>query len=502
MPGTTTLKLGCLTSELPYNAEAAGILVSLDNLASQDSAPADSNGARQYATMSWSPFQVCSGPKSITDMSDPIPKRILHVPRRFVSEEWGGTETVVLELSRQQQRMGWQPEVVTTLALSNRRTEMIEHLAVNRFPYFYPFLGLSAANKAALDKKGGNLVSLSLFWHLLRTRDVRLFHCHAIMRLGGEVRTAARRRHKPYVVTLHGGVFDVPPEEEQSLMQPVQQAWDWGKGLGALFGSRRVLLDADMVICLGHGEYAKARTMIPHDRVAHLPNGVNRARFAKGDGERFRREHGIPPQSFLVMNISRIDAQKNQLMLLKAFARLRTRRPESQLVLMGPETQPNYAREMREWIQKSGLGSCALVLPPAGHGDQCLVDAYHACDVFVLPSLHEPFGIVVLEAWSCEKPVVASRVGGLQQVVRDGENGLLFDPVRPDAADELAAHLEGLAARPEWRQRLAESGRRDVESRYDWAKVSLQLEELYQAAEQHARQRVNERSRSGPSLKP
>jgi hypothetical protein len=59
--------------------------------------------------------------------------RILHIPRRFVAEEWGGTETVLLEISREQQRAGWQPEILTSLALSTRPHETIGGVPVRRF---------------------------------------------------------------------------------------------------------------------------------------------------------------------------------------------------------------------------------------------------------------------------------------------------------------------------------------------------------------------------------
>jgi Glycosyltransferase Family 4 len=168
-------------------------------------------------------------------------KKIIHVPRRFVAEEWGGTETVILEISRQQQRDGWSPEIYTSMALAKLRNETIGGVPVKRFPYCYPFFGLSAADKAALDKKGGNLLSLSLFNALRREKNVRLFHAHALKRLGGEIRTAARWQKKPFVVSLHGGVFDVPTVELCTMLKPIENKTEWGKPFGALFGSRRVL---------------------------------------------------------------------------------------------------------------------------------------------------------------------------------------------------------------------------------------------------------------------
>jgi len=413
----------------------------------------------------------------------PTAKKIIHVPRRFVAEEWGGTETVILEISRQQQRAGWQPEIFTSLALAKQRHETIGGVPVQRFPYCYPFFGLSTTDKAALDKKGGNLLSLSLFNALRREPNVRLFHAHALKRLGGEVRTAARWQKKPLVVSLHGGVFDVPAAELGTMLKPIENKMEWGKPFGALFGSRRVLDDADFVICVGQSEMEKAKQQLAHDRIAYLPNGVDCAKFATGDGAAFRAKHGIPADAFLALNISRIDAQKNQMLLLEAFARFRAQQPQAFLVLIGPETQPDYARQLRAFIADRHLGDRVKILPGMRNDNPDLIQAFHACDVFVLPSMHEPFGIVVLEAWSSGKPVIVSRVGGLQALVRDGDTGFFFDPNAGDAAVDLAAKLNRFATEPELKNKIGATGLREAQSKYDWAQIGQQLETLYQRAE-------------------
>ena len=416
-------------------------------------------------------------------------KKIIHVPRRFVAEEWGGTETVILEISRQQQRAGWSPEIFTSMALTKQRDETIGGVPVKRFPYCYPFFGLSAADKAALDKKGGNLLSLSLFNALRREKNVRLFHAHALKRLGGEVRTAARWQKKPFVVSLHGGVFDVPTAELGTMLKPIENKTEWGKPFGALFGSRRVLDDADFVICVGQSEMEKAKKQLSHERIAYLPNGVDCAKFATGDGAAFRAKRGIPSDAFLALNISRIDAQKNQLLALEAFAKLRAQQPNSFLILIGPETQPDYAKRLRDFIAANNLGDHVKILPGMRNDNPELIQAFHACDVFVLPSMHEPFGIVVLEAWSSGKPVIASRVGGLQALVSDGDTGFFINPNASDAAVDLAAKLNRFATEPELKNKIGANGLREAKSKYDWTQIGQQLETLYQRAEENCAKR-------------
>jgi Glycosyl transferase 4-like domain len=177
--------------------------------------------------------------------SRPGHDRILHVPRRFVAHEWGGTETVIASLAQEQLRQGWRPEVHTSLALAKTPREEWNGVPVRRYRYCYPFFGLSAAQKLQMDKKGGNLLSLPLFSALALAGRVRIFHAHALKRLGGEVFTAAQIRKRPFVVTLHGGVFDVPAAELSQMMESQS-----GKLEGANCSAR----------CCVHGKFWNRRT--------------------------------------------------------------------------------------------------------------------------------------------------------------------------------------------------------------------------------------------------
>ena len=144
--------------------------------------------------------------------------RSIQIPRRFVAAEWGGTETTILQSSRALTASGHPARIFTSLALSKTRRETLHDIEVRRFPYCYPFVGLSRDNRREMDKKGGNLLSLSLLWSLLREPGIDLMHAHSGKRLGGIVRTAARLRGIPYVITLHGGYFDIPTGQMLSLI--------------------------------------------------------------------------------------------------------------------------------------------------------------------------------------------------------------------------------------------------------------------------------------------
>ena len=131
---------------------------------------------------------------------------------------------------------------------------------------------------------------------------------------------------------------------------------------------------------------------------------------------------------------------------------------------------------MEEQVRELGLREAVHILPGLKPDDPLLADAYHAADVFCLPSMHEPFGIVILEAWAAGCPVVASRVGGIPGFVRDGVDTLL---VTPGAEDELANRLISVLENPALGRTLGEAGRRRAQAEFDWAVVSDQLLALY-----------------------
>ena len=115
------------------------------------------------------------------------------------------------------------------------------------------------------------------------------------------------------------------------------------------------------------------------------------------------------------------------------------------------------------------------VIPGLPPSDPRLKAILHEADVFILPSLHEPFGIVILEAWSAGIPVIASRAGGLKDFIESGRTGLLFDPGHPE---ELVRAYETLTGDPELRRRLADAAREEVRN-YSWKVLTGRLLDLY-----------------------
>lgn len=402
--------------------------------------------------------------------------RIIHVPRRFTRRAWGGTETVVLELASRQRALGHEASVVTTTALDPTASEMVDGVPVERFPAFYPYLGLGAAERDQLDRKGGNLFSFALRRRLRRGPAFDLLHLHTGKRLGGIGRQAAMHRGVPYVITLHGGAFDVPAAEAATWTAPSRGTIEWGKALGWWVGARRVLEDAAAVICLAPAEAREVAARMPRARVEVIGNGVDATRFAAGSGARFRARHGLPAGVPLLAVIGRVDVQKGQLDAVRALSLLATH-PAPHLLLAGPVTREDYAAQVLEETRRLGLEGRVTLLPGLVPGSQDLVDAYHAADLVLVPSHHEPFGLVVLEAWAAGRPVVATRTGGIPSFVEDGRDALLTEPRAPEA---LAGAADRLLADHALRAALAHAGTAKATTGYSWDAVLARHLELYQ----------------------
>ena len=303
-----------------------------------------------------------------------------------------------------------------------------------------------------------------------------VIHCHAMARIAELCLRTAQKLTTPNsqlsaktVVSLHGGGANIPGEEAKSLMAPTRGRLPWGKAIDILMGwTRRVPEDFDGIVCVGEDEAEKYRGR--HDHVMYLPNGVDCRLF-----EGMARESLaplMPKTSLSLLCVARIDRQKNQMMLVEWLAR----NPQATVRLVGPVTQPDYRAEIEaraEQLGVSGRLSFAGALKPASAE---LLGEYANADVFVLPSRHEPFGIVVLEAWAAGLPVVASDVGGLGRLcAAHPEAAVTFSPGDIDALDDALRRVGGDEA---LRGRMSAAGRAAA-AEYDWRKLAKRVVDFY-----------------------
>jgi glycosyltransferase involved in cell wall biosynthesis len=401
---------------------------------------------------------------------------IIHIPRRFVRSHWGGTETVILETCNRLIERGHKTSIMCPNALAPESEESIGGIKVRRFPYFYPYLGLSADSRSLLDRKGGNIFSFSLMRALKQEPDLDIIHLHTGKRIGGIARHVAKKRGIPYVISLHGGKLDVPASEAATWTEPTRRSLEWGKLLGWWVGSRRVIEDASAIICVGLEESVRTQTRYPRKRVVYLPNGVDVGHFRTGDRTGFRRKYHIPDNAYVILTVGRIDPQKNQILPIKILPELQSIEPNVHQLIVGPSTNDEYYDSLVCAIKEKGLENKITLIPGLPNDSKDLVDAFHSADLFLLPSVHEPFGIVILEAWAANLPVLASRVGGVPAFVRDGQDGLLFDCSRPES---LIRAFEYAMKHPQDMKRMAAEGLAKAQKDFSWDAISDRLINIY-----------------------
>lgn len=399
--------------------------------------------------------------------------RTAQVIRRLNFNEWGGTENVVWNTSRVLNASGSPTEILATRALGGAERETADGIPVRRFSYFYPWFPLSGAKRAALDKKGGNPLVPGLE-HYLKSQDFDLIHCHNLGRLAELSARAAQKRGIPLILSMHGGCLDVPEAERRELVAPFRHTIPYGGIVERLLHLRRdAVAQADGIICVGENEYDAFRERFPEKKICFLPNGVSPEKFTRESAFDWRTELKLAPGTKLLLNVSRIDYQKNQLLLLDLLAALRGEGEPAHLLLIGPVSADWYFRRLNERIDELSLRGCVTVIPGLPPDDPKLIAAYRQADVFLLPSNHEPFGIVVLEAWSAGLPVIASDAGGLGRLVRDGVNGVRFHAGSLDSLLDAWRRMSAVAGS------VRAVGKEEVAHNYDWKIIGAKLLDFY-----------------------
>jgi glycosyltransferase involved in cell wall biosynthesis len=292
---------------------------------------------------------------------------------------------------------------------------------------------------------------------------------------------AAKKKKIPCIMSLHGGFVDVPQKEMQELIAPMAHKLPYGGIIERILGwSKDLMAGIDGVICVGRNEYEKLSAKYPQKLVVHLPNGVDTNKFnrPKSSLPDCRTLWGIPSDARLILCVSRLDYQKNQLQLVHLLSELQKRGDKAPVLLIGPPTAKWYEEEIRHQATELGVAEHLTIIPGLSPDDPLLLGAYKTADVFILPSQHEPFGIVVLEAWSAGIPVIGSNVGGLSFLIKDGINGLQFEQGNDEA---LLATYDKLFETNGWKDALVKQAYEDVEG-YSWESVAQSLLGIYNKA--------------------
>lgn len=377
----------------------------------------------------------------------PSPRlRIAHVTATF-PPYWAGTGNVAYHNSLELARRGHDVTVFTA-ECGAAPVDPLPGVEVRRLPTLVRF---------------GNAPVLP---QLLGLRHFDVIHLHHPFIFGAEMVSAlAKLRGIPYVLTHHNDLigdgarrrlFDL---YSSTLARPV------------LSGARKfAVVSLDHASNCRHAAFFRRRW----SDVVAVPNGVDTSKFQPGrDGSEVRQRHRIPADAGLVLFVGALDRAhhfKGVPHLLATLPAIRER--NAVLLIVGDGDQRTSFAQLANQL---GIADRVRFAGAVQHRN--LAEYYAAADVVVLPSFPpESFGLVLIEAMACGKPVVAQDIPGVRAVVDHGANGFLVTP--SDEAD-LAAKVNGLLADPGQRTRMGAAGRSKVERQYEWRTIGEQLERLY-----------------------
>ena len=298
-----------------------------------------------------------------------------------------------------------------------------------------------------------------------------LVHSHTwYAGLGGHL--ASQLHEIPHVVTAHSLEPDRPWKREQL-----------GGGYNVSSWSERNAMEyADAVIAVSSGmkdAILRAYPRIEPDKVHVVLNGIDTDNWYPGQAT-ILEELGVDAAKPVVSFVGRITRQKGVPHLLKAAQQFDE---DVQLILCaGAPDTPEIAAETQGLVEKlraqrDGIFWVQDMLPP-----EKIREVYASSDVFVCPSIYEPLGIVNLEAMACETAVVASRVGGIPEVVVDGETGTLvdYDEHDPEAFEHaLAEAVNALAGDPETAKRMGAAGLARAHDTFSWSTIAQETVDVY-----------------------
>jgi len=229
---------------------------------------------------------------------------------------------------------------------------------------------------------------------------------------------------------------------------------------------------------------------VDEDKVKVIYNGIKLDEYVVTEETSTLDKFNIDKSKPYVLFVGRITRQKGIIHLVNAIKYID---PDTQIILCaGAPDTPEIAKEMEDSVNEVKKTRKNVIWIDEMLPKEEIIQLYSHADVFCCPSIYEPFGIINIEAMACKTAVVASAVGGIKEVVVDGETGILvpveqqkvapFEPTDPDKfARDLADGVNKVINNKDLRESMAIKGRKRVEEHFDWIAIAKQVEELYKS---------------------
>lgn len=311
--------------------------------------------------------------------------------------------------------------------------------------------------------------------------DADLVHCHTwYSHFGGIL--AKLNYGIPLLITVHSLEPLRPWKREQ-----LGGGYDF-----SLWIEKTALEMANAIIAVSNETRRDIERLFDVDltRVHVIHNGIDLEQYRKVDSTAALKRHGIDPTKPYLLFVGRIARQKGIIHLVRA---IQFMDKDFQIVLCaGAPDTPEIAVEMKEAVKSAAKRRSDIIWIEEMVDREAVIELYSHAAVFCCPSIYEPFGIINLEAMACETAVVASAVGGIKEVVVDGETGFLvpleqmkespFEPTNPEKfSRDLAARINQLIKDRTLREKFGRAGRKRAEEKFSWSAIAEKTKMLYKS---------------------
>ena len=362
----------------------------------------------------------------------------------------GGSECVAFELHRAWLALGLDARVVTSLATESELPEGITFAA----PWL-TLLGIRSRARYLAELIAIPWFTLAATWRVYRSHGSKIVLSHGDS-LTGDVCVMHAVNRASLAEKRRAGYYGW-------VLNPIN-LWVALRDLWMLRGGRyrRIVAISDRV-----RTQLKDYYHVPDERIVTIPNGIDHARFNPANARsrnEVRNAFGIPHNAPLVLFVGNQYRLKGLEFAIRALKEMKT---EGYLLVIGADNAGPFKR------MADDLGLSRRVIFAGARTD--LQRIYPAADAFLLPTLYETFALVCIEAMASGLPVLATKVGGIEDYLRDGENGIT---VQRDAKD-IAVKLDRLLNDPELHARIREQGLTTAAD-YAWERVAKQYLRLFE----------------------
>ena len=349
----------------------------------------------------------------------------------------GGIEKHVETLSKKLAEAGHEVTVYTSNVPKSKKHEEVNGVEIYRFNCLFSPLN--------------NQFIPGLFFKLIDKNKFDVVHVHSHLHISSNITCFSNIfKKRPIVLTSHGTV----------------NYEGWKNIVNMLYNktiAKWMLKSVDKIIALSskHADILENLGADPSN-ITIIPHGIdlNQINLTR-DTEKFKSLYELNDKN-IVLFVGGLIPRKGINYLIAAMKYVKS---DSVLLIVGGELQghPGVKKALEQQVKELGLEKKVLFLGKLT--EQELEQAYLAADLFVLPSLSEVFGLVILEAMSYGKCVIASNILGPSTIIQDNKNGILFEPKN---SRELGEKIDYLLANDELRKNLGTAARKEIERNYSW----------------------------------